>query len=428
MYDLKITGGTIVDGTGAPRFGDIGVKDGDRRRRRRGADDSRARPPRPSTPPARSSRPGFVDIHTHYDGQVTWDERARAVERPRRHHPRQRQLRRRLRPRAPGREDWLIELMEGVEDIPGTALHRGHDVGLGELPRATSTSSRAALAVDFGVQIAHGAVRAYVMGERGARNEPASPEDIDLDGPARHRGRSRPARSASPPRAPSATGPWTASRCPAPSPPRTSCSASAGPWRPAAGRCSSWPAGRRRRGHRRAQDRGRVDAAPGRRGRPARVVRPDPGRRRPRPVARDHGRVAGRPRGRRPDLPAGRRPALRHAARLRRATTPSPSGPPTSSWRPSCTPEELAARAAEPGGARPPSSPRATCPPDPNVLFDGMNPLAQGMVDRTYSLGDPPDYEPTPDRTVAADRRGSGAATRSRCSTTYARARRRAPC
>ena len=70
--------------------------------------------------------PGFVDIHTHYDGQATWDPEVSPRQLARRHHHRDGQLRRRLRaPPPPAKHDWLIQLMEGVEDIPGTALDEG---------------------------------------------------------------------------------------------------------------------------------------------------------------------------------------------------------------------------------------------------------------------------------------------------------------
>ena len=124
MFDLKITGGTIVDGTGQAGFvGDVAD---------RGAASSS-----PSGPTSTASAaevidaaglivaPGFVDIHTHYDGQATWDP----VLDPSASHGVTtvvaRQLRRRLRPVRPGEETRLVELMEGVEDIPGTALHEG---------------------------------------------------------------------------------------------------------------------------------------------------------------------------------------------------------------------------------------------------------------------------------------------------------------
>ena len=98
MHDLVIRGGTVVDGTGAPaRRRDVAVDDGritavgrGRRRGRR----------RRSTPTGRLVTPGFVDIHTHYDGQVTWDPLLTPSTLARRHHRRDGQLRRRLRARS----------------------------------------------------------------------------------------------------------------------------------------------------------------------------------------------------------------------------------------------------------------------------------------------------------------------------------------
>jgi N-acyl-D-aspartate/D-glutamate deacylase len=81
-------------------------------------------------------------------------------------------------PVRPGSEDWLIALMEGVEDIPGTALSEGITWGWETYPEYLDVIGRRELAVDYGSQIAHGTVRAYAMGERGARNEPATAEDI----------------------------------------------------------------------------------------------------------------------------------------------------------------------------------------------------------------------------------------------------------
>ena len=94
----------------------------------------------------------------------------------------------------PGSEQWLIELMEGVEDIPGTALTEGITWGWETYPEYLDVIGKRELAVDVGSQVAHGAVRAYAMGERGARNEPATPEDIAAMAGWCAR-RSRPARS-----------------------------------------------------------------------------------------------------------------------------------------------------------------------------------------------------------------------------------------
>jgi N-acyl-D-amino-acid deacylase len=81
-------------------------------------------------------------------------------------------------PVRPGQEDWLIALMEGVEDIPGSALTEGMTWGWETYPEYLDVIGKQEFAVDVGSQIAHGSVRAYAMGERGARNEPATPEDI----------------------------------------------------------------------------------------------------------------------------------------------------------------------------------------------------------------------------------------------------------
>ena len=129
MFDLKITGGTVVDGTGADRFdADVAVKDGKIVEvRRRGPGDPPLEGDAAETIDATGKivTPGFVDIHTHYDGQVSWDSVLEPSSGSRRDHGRRRQLRCRFAPVRPGREEWLIELMEGVEDIPGTALSEG---------------------------------------------------------------------------------------------------------------------------------------------------------------------------------------------------------------------------------------------------------------------------------------------------------------
>ena len=182
MYDLTITGGTVVDGTGDTRYrADLGIKDGRVVEvRRRDGDDSGLDGDAEQTIDAtgRLVTPGFVDIHTHYDGQVSWDG---SLE-PSSLHGVTTVVSGNcgvgFAPVRPGREQWLIELMEGVEDIPGSALAEGISWGWESFPEYLDVIEKRDLAVDFGVQIAHGAVRGYAMGDRGARNEPATKDDI----------------------------------------------------------------------------------------------------------------------------------------------------------------------------------------------------------------------------------------------------------
>ena len=122
--------------------------------------------------------PGFVDVHTHYDGQVTWDP----LLVPSLWHGVTTAVMGNcgvgFAPVAPERREWLVGLMEGVEDIPGTALHAGIQWNWEKFPEFLDYLDTLPLALDIGTQVPHGAVRAYVMGERGARNEPATPVDI----------------------------------------------------------------------------------------------------------------------------------------------------------------------------------------------------------------------------------------------------------
>lgn len=182
MFDLLITGGTVVDGTGADRFtADVGIKDGRIVEvRRRGAHDLTLQADAAETIDATGKivAPGFVDIHTHYDGQVSWDD----LLEPSSSHGVTTIVAGNcgvgFAPVRPGQEQWLIELMEGVEDIPGTALTEGITWGWETYGEYLDVIGRRELAVDMGSQIAHGTVRAYAMGERGARNEPATGDDI----------------------------------------------------------------------------------------------------------------------------------------------------------------------------------------------------------------------------------------------------------
>jgi N-acyl-D-aspartate/D-glutamate deacylase len=175
-HDLVIRNGTIVDGTGAERFvGDVAITDG----RISAVGEVRGIAARELDATGLLVTPGWVDIHTHYDGQATWDD----VLAPTAWHGVTTLVMGNcgvgFAPAAPDSHDWLIGLMEGVEDIPGTALAEGIDWQWESFPEYLDSLSQRRWTVDVGTQIAHGAVRAYVMGERGARNEPATPEDIE---------------------------------------------------------------------------------------------------------------------------------------------------------------------------------------------------------------------------------------------------------
>src|SRR3954470_349425 len=176
MHDLIVRGGTVVDGTGEPAVAaDVAVDDG--RITQVGRIDGDAAEVIDAT--GKLVTPGFVDVHTHYDGQVTWDPTLS----PSSWHGVTTVVMGNcgvgFAPARPDRHEWLIGLMEGVEDIPGTALAEGIRWGWETFPEFLDFLDQQPLALDIGTQVPHGAVRGYVMGERGARNEPATPEDIE---------------------------------------------------------------------------------------------------------------------------------------------------------------------------------------------------------------------------------------------------------
>ena len=163
MLDLIIRGGTIVDGTGAaPVVGDIAVQ-GDRIVAV-GKVEGPAR--REIDANGLVITPGWVDIHTHYDGQATWD----AVMAPSSWHGVTTAIMGNcgvgFAPVRPGQQDFLIQLMEGVEDIPGAALAEGIDWKWETFPEYLDALEAKPRAIDVGVHVPHGSVRAYVLGDR----------------------------------------------------------------------------------------------------------------------------------------------------------------------------------------------------------------------------------------------------------------------
>ena len=174
MHDLVIRNGTIVDGTGSsPTTGDVAIDGASLAavgtvegpgRRELDADGAVV-------------APGWVDIHTHYDGQVSWDP----VVAPSSEHGVTTVVMGNcgvgFAPARPDGHDFLIELMEGVEDIPGTALHEGIEWRWESFGEYLDALARTGRTIDIAGQVPHAAVRAYVMGER-AHDEPTS-EEID---------------------------------------------------------------------------------------------------------------------------------------------------------------------------------------------------------------------------------------------------------
>ena len=174
-FALIVRGGSVIDGTGrAARTADVAVTGG--KIVEVGELDGGAR--QEIQADGALVTPGFVDIHTHYDGQATWANRMS----PSSHHGVTTAIMGNcgvgFAPVRPTDHDLLVELMEGVEDIPGAVLHEGLPWAWESFPQYMDYLGQRRYDMDIGAQVPHAALRVYVMGERGANREPATAEDV----------------------------------------------------------------------------------------------------------------------------------------------------------------------------------------------------------------------------------------------------------
>lgn len=177
MFDYLIKNASIVDGTGIEPFtGNIAIKDGVIA----GIGEIDGEASEVIDAQGAFASPGWVDVHTHFDGQVSWDDTLD----PSFSHGVTSVVMGNcgvgFAPVHPGGEQRMIDLMEGVEDIPGTALYEGIEWGQWEtFPEYLDYLSKREFSMDIGTQVPHSAVRNYVMGERALVHEDATSDDLD---------------------------------------------------------------------------------------------------------------------------------------------------------------------------------------------------------------------------------------------------------
>ncbi len=175
MEDLVIRNARIVDGTGAASFfGDVAVKDGVLTQVGGKAGTAR----REIAADGALVTPGFIDIHTHYDGQVMWDK---GLAQSGWHGVTSAVMGNcgvGFAPVRPEHRDRIIDLMEGIEDIPGPSLRAGLPWTWSTFPEFMDVLAAGQYGVDIGAQLPYAVLRTYAMGERGADNQPATSDDI----------------------------------------------------------------------------------------------------------------------------------------------------------------------------------------------------------------------------------------------------------
>jgi N-acyl-D-amino-acid deacylase len=176
MHDLVIRGGRIIDGTGRDAFfGDVGISG------------QKISVVGPNAGPGKSEidatglivTPGFIDVHTHYDGQAMWDP----VLAPSSWHGVTSVVMGLcgvgFAPAARDQHSWLIDVMECVEDIPREVLEKSLSWNWESFPEYLDALNALPRVVDVGVHVPHVPLRGYVMGDRAVRNEPATKTDIE---------------------------------------------------------------------------------------------------------------------------------------------------------------------------------------------------------------------------------------------------------